>query len=152
MKPLTGRKVLAIAIAAFLVILTPNLVLAWFAVTTFSGLVVPNSYVASQTFDERRIAQEALGWTLSVRHEEGMLRLDLADADGAPVRPARLDVTLGRPTTAAHDRLLDLRRTSTGFDAAADLEPGAWLVLVEAEAEDGTLFKQRHSLHVRRPR
>ena len=52
-------------VAAFGVIIGVNLVLALSAVRTFPGLEVKNSYVASQTFDERRAAQEALGWTVS---------------------------------------------------------------------------------------
>jgi nitrogen fixation protein FixH len=53
---LTGRRVLLIASAAFLVMLVPNIVLTVTAVRTFSGLVVPNGYVASQRFDRDRAA------------------------------------------------------------------------------------------------
>ena len=49
---LTGRTVLMIAVGAFGVILAANLTLAYNAVNTFSGLVVQNSYIASQQFDE----------------------------------------------------------------------------------------------------
>ncbi len=47
--------------SAFAVIIAVNLVLAFKAVRTFPGLEVENSYVASQTFDAERTAQEALG-------------------------------------------------------------------------------------------
>ena len=49
--PLTGRKVLAIAVAAFGVVIAANLVLAWQAVGTFPGTETANSYVASQNFN-----------------------------------------------------------------------------------------------------
>ena len=59
---LTGRTVLMIAVCAFGVILAANLTLAYNAVNTFSGLVVQNSYIASQQFDELREAQEIVLW------------------------------------------------------------------------------------------
>jgi nitrogen fixation protein FixH len=40
---LTGRAVLLIALGAFGVVILANAVLAFYAVGTFSGLVVPNS-------------------------------------------------------------------------------------------------------------
>ena len=56
---LTGWHVLAIFVGAFGVIIGVNVALAWNAVATFPGLEVDNSYIASQTFDDRREAQEA---------------------------------------------------------------------------------------------
>ena len=100
---LTGRRVALIAGGAFLVMLVPNIVLTVAAVRTFSGLVVPNSYVASQEFDRNRAAQVALGWQADLAHEGGVLSLRLADAAGQPVRPAALAVTVGRPTTNRDD-------------------------------------------------
>ncbi len=52
----TGRKMLAIVVAFFAVIITVNLFMAYKAVGTFPGLVVKNSYVASQEFDRNRTA------------------------------------------------------------------------------------------------
>ena len=54
--PLTGRKVAIIGATLFALVFAPNVILAVYAVRTFSGLVVPNSYVASQEFDTRRLA------------------------------------------------------------------------------------------------
>jgi nitrogen fixation protein FixH len=146
---LTGRRVLVIAVAVFLVMLLPNVVLTVFAVRTFSGLVVPNSYVASQEFDRARAAQAALGWTAALSHADGVLTLDLADARGAAVRPATLDLTVGRPTTARDDRRLALVETPTGYAAAAPLAPGSWRVEIAATADDGTGFRQSRDLVVR---
>jgi nitrogen fixation protein FixH len=147
-KPLTGQKVLGIAIAAFLVILTPNLILAWYAVTTFSGLIVPNSYVASQQFNDRTRAQQALGWTMALDHARDAIHVAFTDESGRTVRPAALTVTVGRPTTDALDEALDLLPTGAGYIGTVALDPGNWLVLVAAEDENGTPWKQRHTLHV----
>lgn len=146
---LTGRQVFGIATGAFLVMLVPNIVMTVAAVRTFSGLVVPNSYVASQEFDRARAAQQALGWTATLRHADGAIRLDIADAQGGTVRPPALEVTLGRPTTTRDDRLLVLETTPTGYAAAAPLAPGMWRVEIHATAADGTAFHQSRDLYVR---
>lgn len=145
-RPLTGRTVAVIAAGAFLFMLVPNILLAVFAVDTFSGLVVPNSYVASQTFDRDRAAQRALGWTVAVAHEGGIVRLTIDDAHGRPVRPPALTVTVGRPTTTRDDRVLVLEETPSGYVAAADLAPGGWRAEIVATAADGTPFHQSRDL------
>ncbi len=69
MGEITGLKVFLIACAFFGVIIAVNILLAVKAVSTFPGLEVPNSYVASQTFDADRTAQESLGWTLATEYD-----------------------------------------------------------------------------------
>jgi nitrogen fixation protein FixH len=148
-RPLTGRRVFAIAAVCFALVLAPNLVMAWFAVSTFSGLVVDNSYVASQGFDRDRTAQETLGWTFRVESgEDGILRLGFVDAEGQAVHPETLEVVVGRPTTARADLRLDLQRAPGGYVAAADLAPGNWIVMVAASAPDGTAYRRREPLIV----
>lgn len=146
---LTGRKVLAIAVGAFGVIIAVNLVMAYFAVNTFSGLVVRNSYIASQGFDASRDAQEALGWTVTLEHADEALRIAITGADGGTVRPDLVDVTIGRPTTDRDDMELDMQSTPSGYAAPAPLAPGTWRVEITALAADGTPFRQSRSIFVR---
>jgi nitrogen fixation protein FixH len=148
-RPLTGRKVFAIAAVSFGVILGANLLLAYQAVSTFSGLVVPNSYIASQEFDARRSAQEALGWTLDLGHDDAMLTVRLTDAAGRTVRPDALEIIVGRPTTSATDRVVDMEPAPQGYVGRIDLAPGNWLVQLRARAGDGTDYSVRHALFVR---
>lgn len=148
-KPLTGRKVLAIAVAAFAVIIAVNLVMAFKAVSTFPGLEVNNSYVASQVFDAERKAQEALGWTLTESHSDGVLRLAFRDRDGLPVAVERLSAVVGRTTEAAQDLRPDFAWQNGDYVAPVPLEPGKWMILLEAFAEDGTRFHQRLDLLVK---
>ena len=57
-------------VAFFGVVIAVNLLMAHYAVSTFSGTVVDNSYVASQEFNGwlgAARAQRALGWTVEVR-------------------------------------------------------------------------------------
>ena len=115
MRELTGKHVLAITVGFFGVIIAVNMVLAVQAVRTFPGLEVANGYVASQTFDADRKAQEALGWTLTHDYEGGRLSIDIRKGAGAaPV--ASLDVLLGRTTEAGEDTSGAPRRGSIVCD------------------------------------
>lgn len=147
---LTGRRVALIALAFFLAFLIPNIVLMWTAIGSFSGLVVSDSYTASQQFDRLRAAQAALGWTVEIDHANDVLSLSITDDAGHAVRPAALDVTVGRPTTARSDQALTLEATPGGYAAHAPLAPGRWRVEIGAAAEDGTAFRQSHDILVRR--
>ena len=147
-RKLTGRHVLLIFVGAFSVIITVNLSLAYNAVRTFPGLEVANSYVASQEFDARRDAQEALGWTVRAGHEAGALRLSIT-ADGMPVEVAELDAVLGRATHVQDDVRPDFRFDGTAYVAPMDLAPGNWNIRMTAVAADGTEFQQRVVLHLR---
>lgn len=146
--PLTGRKVLIIAVVAFGVIIGVNVLMAVKAISTFPGLEVKNSYVASQVFDAERKAQEALGWTLSHEYSDGTLTLSFRDRDGWPVQVERLSATVGRTTEASDDRRPAFDWTGADYVAAETLAPGKWMILMEAFAPDGTRFHQRLDLFV----
>ena len=146
-REITGRHVLIGFVAAFAVIIGVNLVLAFSAVRTFPGLEVKNSYVASQEFNERKAAQEALGWTVRADHAEGVLTLGITDADGRPVRAARLEATVGRATHVQADQTPDFRFDGTAYVAPVELGDGNWNIRMKAWDSDGTLFQQRVVLH-----
>lgn len=143
MKPLRGIHVFSIVAAAFSVIIGVNLVLAWNAVRTFPGLDVKNTYVDSQSFDARRAAQAALGWTARVEAEGDTLRIRFVDGNGAPVFPATVAARIGRRTTAQDDAQLVLTRVGDGYVAPHRSAAGRWMVFLRAESEDGVVFEQR---------
>lgn len=145
----TGRHALMVFVGAFGVIIAVNLALAYSAVKTFPGLEVKNSYVASQQFDDKRSAQEALGWTAEARATGGLLMLSITDATGAPVEVAELDATLGRPTHVKDDMRPDFRFDGTAYVAPAELNGGNWNIRMTARAEDGTEFTQRIVFYVK---
>lgn len=148
MRELTGRHVLAITVSAFAVIIAVNGLMAWQAIRTFPGLEVKNSYVASQGFDARKAAQEALGWSLDPSYRDGRIDLAFTDRDGVPVRVAKLEVLVGRTTTTAQDAWPEFTLMGDVYSAPLALERGKWMVKVIAEAPDGTLFEQRTELFV----
>ncbi|MFZ1727043.1 MAG: FixH family protein [Albidovulum sp.] len=148
-KQLTGRKVFLIAASAFGVILGVNLTMAFQAVRTFPGLEVRNSYVASQVFDAERSAQLGLGWTLAPEYSDGRLTLIFRDAAGLPADVERLTATVGRTTEASDDIEPAFSYANGAFSAPVTLEPGKWMMLLQAFAPDGTKFHQRIDLFVK---
>ena len=149
MAELTGRHVLGIAVGAFGVIIAVNLVMAWQAISTFPGLEVANGYVASQSFDADRRAQEALGWQVAPGYADGRLTLAVTDAEGLPAAMRSFEVLVGRTTETGQDMRPALVRVDGVWQADVALARGKWMVLVEAEAQDGTRFRQRLELFVR---
>ncbi len=141
--PITGAKFFAIFASFFLVIISVNIVLAYNAVKTFPGLEVKNSYVASQTFDKDRQAQEALGWVIDARVQQGELHLAITDALGVAVKVASVTGTFGRATSVRDDQTPEFVFDGTMYRAPVATAPGNWNLRFEAIAEDGTVFKQR---------
>lgn len=145
---LGGRGVLLIATIAFLVMLAPNVILAVTATRTFSGVVVEDSYLASQDFDRLKAAQIALGWTVTLDHDADQLTLDITDAARHVVRPATLSVTMGRPTTTRNDQVVAMQETPEGYVGHAPMAGGHWRVEIAATAADGTAFRQSRDVWV----
>lgn len=144
-----GWHVAVFTSGCFAIIMAVNATLAWKAVATFPGLEVGNSYVASQRFEADRKSQRALGWTLADSYAPGALRLDFTGPDGAPAPVAALRVLIGRTTEARDDMTPEMVASDGGFVAPVTLAPGKWMLRIEAEAPDGTLFQQRRDLFVR---
>ncbi len=149
-KEFTGRKMLILTVSAFSVIIGVNLVLAYNAVATFPGLETKNSYVASQHFDEDRKAQEALGWTIEADEADEKFLLFIRDRNGDPVEVAELTGTLGRATSVRDDQSPEFTFNGTAYEAPAVLGPGNWNFRMVAKAKDGTLFRQRVVIHIKR--
>jgi nitrogen fixation protein FixH len=149
MREITGKQVFAVTAGAFGIIIAVNLLMAYKAVSTFPGLEVKNSYVASQTFDADRRAQLALGWTLTPDYTPGQLSLAFTDAAGGAAAVVGLSVLVGRTTEAREDQRPVFARENGVFVAPLDLRPGLWMMQVEALNADGVTFRQRIDLRVK---
>jgi len=151
MSEFTGRKMAIVMVSFFGVIIAVNLLMAYKAVSTFPGLEVKNSYVASQQFDTIRAAQQDLGWTMTPEYDAVDRRLYLAftDAEGQPAQLTDLSVLVGRSTAARDDQTPDFTSAANLWTTPIDLEPGKWLLRVDARAADGTLFSQRIGILVK---
>ncbi len=149
MAELTGKHVFVITASAFAVIIGVNIILAVKAVSTFPGLEVDNSYVASQGFNARKAAQETLGWSMTPGYDQGRMTLAFHGADGQPVQVQDLQVLVGRTTEAKDDAFPVFARDGDLYAADLPLGKGKWMIKVTAKSADGTLFEQRSELYVR---
>lgn len=152
---LTGRHVLLGFVAFFGLIVAVNVTMATFAGGTWPGLVVANSYVESQRFNDRLAEarrQNARGLELDMRYGGGRLTLALSDAKGRPADILAGTVRIGRPVTTAEDRLFDLPH-ARGGDATidADLAPGLWIAKVTLVTDDGQTWRRETRLFVKDP-
>ena len=143
MKPITGRHVFVVAVSAFGIIIAVNVTMAYNAIKTFPGLEVSNSYVASQTFDADRTAQERLGWAVEPVYDGTTLSVTIRDRSGLPAPVADLSLLVGRTTMAADDQTPQMVLENGTYRAPMQLAPGAWLIHLTAKSADGTIFRQR---------
>ena len=128
-KPFTGRKMAAILIVGFGIVVAVNFTMASLATSGFHGMVVENSYVASQNFNdwlEEAEASRALGWEATAeRGEDGFVTIRTSDAPQGAVVSAELRRPIG-----VDDRL-ELAFQSTGPDtyrSTAPVDTGRWTV------------------------
>ena len=149
----TGRHMLAAMVAFFGVIVAVNLAMATFAMKSWTGVVVQNSYVASQEFNDRAEAgraQAALGWQSELAYSNGELRYRLVHDNGSAVALTNLQVTLGRPAYEADDATIVLAPTDGGgFGSNIKLGDGQWIVRVSAEAGLAEPWLDIRRIHVR---
>ncbi|MGI9402622.1 MAG: FixH family protein [Rhizobiaceae bacterium] len=126
----TGRHMLAIMIAFFGVIIAVNITMAWFASNSWTGLVVKNSYVASQHFNDELAAareQHGRGWKSEIGFESNRLSLKLVDENDSPVVLDELKVVAGRPATEINDQTIGFDYVGGGlWIAEANLGHGLW--------------------------
>ena len=133
----TGWHMAAITISFFAVIIAVNLTLAFFASSSWTGLVVANSYVASQSFNrDAQIArqQQALGWQMDLTVNRSLTKIAILDRDGLPMAGLNVRAVLQRPTDEAGDRVLKLREAGVGiYVADAAIGGGVWVADITAE-------------------
>jgi nitrogen fixation protein FixH len=138
----TGWHMLGVLFLFFGTIISVNLVLAWFAATSWTGLVVKNSYVASQEFNEttaERLKGASLGWSVQAEYAGGVFSVDLSSPGGEPVRVDGIKARIGHPATNRDDRMVELKTTGRGrYEGVTELAAGLWQADLEAVAPDGT--------------
>lgn len=142
MNEIKGWHVLAGFGGAFGIIIAVNLTLAFQAVKTFPGLEVKNSYVASQSFDDDRNSQLALGWDVSATLQNHTLSLFILE-EGKPIDVEVESATFGRATNVQYDETPDFIFDGRAMRAQVEAGAGNWNLRLRLRAKDGTLFQQR---------
>ena len=127
----TGRHALAVIGGGFAIVIAVNVALAVFASRSHPGLVVENSYVASQKFNgwlEQGRTQKALGWTVTASADHLKLSVTATNALGAPLSGLTAVASLEHPLGAEPTRNLPLVETAPGvYSAPHGLSTGQWL-------------------------
>lgn len=145
----TGKHMLAVMLGGFGIIISVNLGMAYLAISTFPGVEARSTYVASQTFEANRTAQDALGWDVVATLDDGLLTLAIQDADGIPVQPKVQKAIFGRATHTGEDHTPDFTWTGTALIAMVPSRDGYWNLRLELESADGTIFRRRIQLRDR---
>jgi len=143
-KEFTGWHMAAVMCLFFGTIISVNLVLAYQANMTWTGLVVKNSYVASQEFQENTEAKRQqldLGWMAETRYDNGQFEVVLHDKAGKGISNVQTAVKLGRPAHENDDRTAILNETDTGhYVTSTDLASGIWQADITVAGPTGTVW------------
>jgi nitrogen fixation protein FixH len=127
---------LVILLTFFGVVIVVNVVMARLALSTFSGEVVENSYVASQRFNgwlDKAKTERALGWKAGLVVSSDVLAVTLTDSKGQPVTGAQVSGDATHPLGANTDLALRFAETRPGVYTAT-LPTGRWQIHMLARA------------------
>lgn len=131
----TGYHMIACMIAFFGVIIAVNTMLAVLASSSWTGLVVKNSYVASQKFNAELKAakvQHDAGWRSELTYTKGIIQVHLIDKNGKPVALDKAHIFIGRPAFEQQDQDVALTENSHGkYYRAVKLTEGYWDIQVK---------------------
>jgi len=150
---LTGRKVLAIVLTFFGIIIAVNATMTVLAVETLSGTEVPSAYNASLAYQNEIAAaqrQDDRHWQVSAaakRDAAGNVSVNIVarDAQGAPLKGLQMDVSLQRPVDKRFDRDAALVEQAPGTYAVrlTDIAAGQWDLVIEADRDGAAMFRSR---------
>jgi nitrogen fixation protein FixH len=139
----TGWHMLASMLAFFGVIVTVNFTMAYLASSTWSGLVVKNTYVASQQFNTKTAAIRALLATgiegeLTVTNNRITYQLTLPD--NQIVEADVVTAQFRRPVGEKQNFMVTMLPAGGGFYTAdREVLPGGWIVELMA-SQDGVMI------------
>lgn len=132
----TGWHMLAIMLAFFGTIITVNFTMAYFATSTWSGLVVKNTYVASQEFNGKTAAIKemlATGIAGDLSVDTKGMRYRLTLPNNVPVVADSVLAHFKRPVGEHQDFELVMTPAGDGlYLAETAVLPGSWIVKIKA--------------------
>jgi len=133
-RPFTGRHMAALMIAFFGVVIAVNVVMARLAIGTFGGVVVENSYVASQHFNrwlDQAGAERRLGWHAEIRRAaDGTVAVTLRGVPAGAV----VSGEAWHPLGSAPDHVLQFRAEGGGFRSVERLPDSRWRIRIVVRA------------------
>jgi nitrogen fixation protein FixH len=143
MRTFTGRHMAAILVTFFGVVIAVNFTMAYLASASFGGLVVENSYVASQKFNgwlEQAREEKALGWSAQVSRTADHHVMVLLDGAARPRGDARLTALVRHPLGMAPERTLRFAALDEDRYQSLEILPaGRWIVHIHVAAHGGQI-------------
>ena len=129
----TGWHMTAILVGFFTIVIAVNILMATFAVRSFGGVVVENSYVASQHFNrwlDEAASEKALGWdAVTTRSKTGHVEVALK---GVPAGEIGVSAVARHPLGRMADQAMTFSRTADGgFVSDQPLPAGRWRLRLE---------------------
>ena len=140
-KKFTGYHATIMIVSFFAVVITVNMIMARFALATFSGTVVDNSYVASQKYNqwlEQARTQQAHGWTVSpaVRAAD-KASIIITGADGAALQGAAIEAIAEHPIGQSEPFEINFVPAGTGgYQSVQTLPAGRWKLKIIIRQDD----------------
>jgi len=118
-------------VGAFAVIIAVNMVMVWFAVSSFSGVAVKGPFDRGRNYDAiiaEAERQRALGWTAAVALDGGRLAVHAVGRDGRPLDMLEITAVLTRPAEALPPVPVVLHAEGDGrySGAVRAPKPGIW--------------------------
>lgn len=148
----TGWHMLAAMLLFFGTIITVNFTMAYLATSTWSGLVVKNTYIASQEFNGkaagiRAMLSTGIKGTLEVTGDN--IRYGLAMPGDAPVLADKVTAHFKRPVGEHQDFVTELEPAGAGiYEASRQVLPGNWIVEIIAVKDGETIMHEANRIAV----
>ncbi|MCL6707808.1 FixH family protein [Pseudomonas sp. R2.Fl] len=148
----TGWHMAGVMVLFFGTIISVNFLMAYYATSTWSGLVVKNTYIASQEFNGKAAAIREMLATgikgkLTVTGEE--IRYNLSIPDQGPVAADRVTAHFKRPVGEHQDFVAELTPAGEGdYVANHKVLPGHWIVEVIAERDGKAIMHEANRIAV----
>lgn len=153
---LTGRAVLVWLLAFFGVVIAVNGLMAKLAIDTMPGTATASSYEAGSVYNAEIAAarnQAARQWQVLGHVERSpdgraFVEVEARDGEGRPVNGLAFSAALERPIDGRADRSLTLVERGGGRyrGEAAELAPGQWELVLEADRGAERMFMSRNRI------
>ena len=153
-KPLTGRKVLAMLISFFGIVIGVNVAMMKLAILTLPGTDVDSAYTASLGYEKEIIAahdQDARHWQVDAHVRRGTdggatLEVEARDDSGKPMTGLKFQGRFERPTDKRADLPVELAEIGIGVYGgnASAVAPGQWDLVLEGDARGERMFMSRN--------
>lgn len=153
-RPITGRFVLITTVAFFAVVISVNMVMMRFAITTLPGTEVDSAYSASLAYQREILAarqQNERGWQVQAHIERrpdgaAAVAIEARDHAGAPLAGLNFLARLQRPTDRRAYRAIEVTEAGSGsFHGRAEgISAGQWDLVIEGDAEGRRMFLSKN--------